>query len=78
LNDDSRQVLQFCAAALRTEPDVAFVIADGLSVLAIEANAINLLDVMSPKLTEGGRHVAPIAIVEQGRVAVGDKIGEMA
>jgi ethanolamine ammonia-lyase small subunit len=77
LDDDSRQALQAHAAERRSAPDVAFVIADGLSALAIEANAIPLLDAMLPKLAEESWHVAPIAIVEQGRVAVGDEVAEL-
>ena len=55
--------------------DAAFVIADGLSAFAIEENAVPFLDAVLAKL-EGWR-IAPLAIVEQGRVAVGDEVGEV-
>ena len=56
------------------EFDVVFVIADGLSALAVERHALQLLrDVFS--LIAGWR-VGPVCVVEQGRVAIGDAIGE--
>jgi ethanolamine ammonia-lyase small subunit len=55
--------------------DAAFVVADGLSALAIEENALPFLDAALAKL-EGWR-IAPVTIVEQGRVAVGDEVGEI-
>lgn len=54
--------------------DVAFVIADGLSALAIHHHAVALLDAITPKLQQEGWSVAPVALVEQGRVAIGDEI----
>jgi ethanolamine ammonia-lyase small subunit len=53
--------------------DLALVIADGLSALAIERHAIPLLAELLPRLQ--GLRLAPICIVEQGRVAIGDEIG---
>ena len=57
--------------------DVAFVIADGLSALAIENNAIALLELALPQLVKQGFSIAPLTIVEQGRVAIADEIGEL-
>jgi ethanolamine ammonia-lyase small subunit len=56
--------------------DVVFVIGDGLSALAIEENAAPFLDAMLPTLREGW-HVAPLCIVKEARVAVGDEVGEV-
>lgn len=59
--------------------DVAFVIADGLSALAIHRNAVALLSAALTRLRSDSAmtwSVAPIALVEQGRVAVGDEIGQ--
>ena len=53
--------------------DLAFVIADGLSAVAVQRHAFALLDALLPNLT--GWSIAPIAVVEQGRVAIGDEIG---
>lgn len=56
--------------------DVAFVIADGLSAVAIHKHAPALLQRIVPRLQAEGMQVAPLAIVQQGRVAVADDIGE--
>lgn len=56
--------------------DVAFVIADGLSAVAIHKHAPALLQRIVPRLQADGMQVAPLAIVQQGRVAVADDIGE--
>lgn len=66
-------------AAKRTAPDIAFVIADGLSALAVQKHAAPLLCATLARLQADTAHpwsVAPIALVEQGRVAVGDEVGE--
>lgn len=54
--------------------DVVFVIADGLSALAVTRHALPLLDEVLPLLNQQWS-VGPICIVEQGRVAIGDAIG---
>jgi ethanolamine ammonia-lyase small subunit len=55
--------------------DLAVTIADGLSALAVERNAIPMLAQLLPRLVNAGWCVAPIAVVQQGRVAVGDPVG---
>ncbi|GJJ02659.1 ethanolamine ammonia-lyase light chain [Duganella rhizosphaerae] len=57
--------------------DLAFVIADGLSALAIEQNALPFLKVMMARLAAESWSLAPLSIVRQGRVAVGDEVGEL-
>lgn len=57
-----------------TPAELAIVIADGLSALAIERHALPLVDALRARLGEGWR-LAPVALVEQGRVAIGDPIG---
>jgi len=54
--------------------DVVFVIADGLSALAVARHALPLLDEVLPLLNHQWS-VGPTCIVEQGRVAIGDAIG---
>ena len=49
-------------------------IADGLSALAVERHALRLLRAVLPLIA--GWRLAPVCVVEQGRVAVGDAIGE--
>ena len=56
--------------------DVAFVIGDGLSALAIEENATKFLDVMLPALAGSDWQVAPLCIVKEARVAIGDEVAE--
>lgn len=76
LDADSRARLE--ALPKPAEPyDVVFVIGDGLSAFAIEENAVKFLDVMLPQLSAGGWRVAPLCIVEEARVAIGDEIGEV-
>jgi ethanolamine ammonia-lyase small subunit len=55
--------------------DLAIVVADGLSALAVERNAIPLLAHLLPQLLVAGWTVAPLAVVQQARVAIGDPIG---
>lgn len=57
--------------------DVAFVIADGLSALAIGSHALPFLQVLLPCLANDNWNIAPLALVEQGRVAVADEAGEL-
>lgn len=58
--------------------DLAIVIADGLSARAIDENAINFLQVWLPLLHREfpNLSIAPISLVQQGRVAVGDEVGQ--
>jgi ethanolamine ammonia-lyase small subunit len=66
------------AAILKATPcDVAISIADGLSALAVERNAIPLLAVLLPRLAEDDWMIGPITLVQQGRVGICDAIGEL-
>jgi len=56
--------------------DVAVVVADGLSARALSVNLTPLLDALMPTLADLGLSVGPIVLVEQGRVAIGDEVGE--
>jgi ethanolamine ammonia-lyase small subunit len=56
---------------------VAIVIADGLSSTAIAANALPFVAAVLPMLKGEGLKLGPIAVVENGRVAIGDEIGEI-
>ena len=57
--------------------DLAVVIADGLSALAVAQNAPPCLESLHARLAAETWLLAPPAIVEQGRVAVGDEVGEL-
>lgn len=65
-------------AACRPNPatsfDLAFVVADGLSATAIHHHAVNFLDTLISSLADTSWSIGPVAIVEQGRVAIGDEI----
>jgi ethanolamine ammonia-lyase small subunit len=56
--------------------DTAIIIADGLSALAVERHALPLLEQLQALLPREDWRLAPLTVVAQGRVAVGDEIGE--
>lgn len=71
LNETSRALL-----ARQPKPvDVSLVIADGLSALAVERHVPALICALLPRLSR--RLLGPIVIVEQGRVAIADEVGEL-
>jgi ethanolamine ammonia-lyase small subunit len=74
LDEASRAQL---AAAAGAPCDLALVVADGLSALAIEQNALALLDALLPRLAQDGWSLAPMVAVRQGRVAIGDQVGAL-
>jgi ethanolamine ammonia-lyase small subunit len=71
LDDASREAL---ANLKRDEWELAVVVVDGLSALAVERHVAPLLRVWLPRV--GGWRIAPVCVVEQGRVAIGDAVGE--
>lgn len=73
LDDASRDVLAQHAA--EEEFDLSIIAADGLSALAVERHAAPLVKELL-RLLQGWR-LAPVCVVEQGRVAIGDEIGEL-
>ena len=56
--------------------DLALVIADGLSGLAVERHAVPLADAVAGWTRQMNWSLAPVAVVTNGRVAVGDEIGQ--
>lgn len=56
------------------QPHVVFVLADGLSALAVDRHAIALLDEIRAGV-DATVSVAPVSVVSDGRVAIGDEIG---
>jgi len=79
LDDKSSNTLRDHRNATEHHYDLAIAIVDGLSALAIEANAVPFLDCLIPALNNDPApwHLSPLCIVEQGRVAIGDVIGEL-
>src|SRR3954452_8975670 len=72
LNDDS-----LCRLRNRSSRfDVVFCIADGLSAVAVHRHAVHLLEAVFRLLDPSDWRVAPVVLVQQGRVAIADEIGE--
>jgi len=57
--------------------DLAFVIADGLSSLAIARNAAPFLAALQRRMAARQWSLAPLSIVRQARVAIGDEVGSL-
>jgi ethanolamine ammonia-lyase small subunit len=55
--------------------DLAFGVADGLSATAVNRHAVPLLSHTLQALKGEGWRMAPVSLVQQGRVAIGDEIG---
>lgn len=53
--------------------DLALIVADGLSALAVERHAAPLLAALLPEFAAW--RIAPLCVVEQARVAIADEIG---
>ncbi|WP_236208683.1 ethanolamine ammonia-lyase subunit EutC [Pseudomonas tohonis] len=77
LDEDSAQRLRQHAAANPGGYDLALVIADGLSSLAVQRHALPFLQRFEEQAAEDGWRTAPIALVEQGRVAVADEVAQL-
>jgi ethanolamine ammonia-lyase small subunit len=72
LGEDSRRLL----AKESGKFDAAFVLADGLSPRAIERHAPKMLETIFLMLRPLEWQLAPLVVVEQGRVAIADEVGE--
>lgn len=57
--------------------DVIFIVADGLSPLAVQTQAAPLIRVTTARLDPADWRIAPVVIAVQGRVALGDEIGSI-
>ena len=77
LNEASAQQLRDYALAHPGGVDLAVVIADGLSALAVHRHALPFLARMEEQTLSEGWSLSPVILVEQGRVAVADEIGEL-
>jgi len=74
--DLGRRLKPECRATLPGGPvDVVFILIDGLSALALQTHAAPLRHLLLPRLESDWR-IAPLVIATQGRVALGDDIGE--
>jgi ethanolamine ammonia-lyase small subunit len=77
LSDASAQTLREYATAHPGGVDLVIVIADGLSALAVHRHSLPFLARLEEQTSIEGWSVAPVILVEQGRVAVADEIGEL-
>ena len=75
LDEESKALLQTSAG--NQSWDVVFVIADGLSALAVERHALPVIEMTRSHLVTEGWRIAPYCLVSQGRVAIGDEIGAL-
>jgi ethanolamine ammonia-lyase small subunit len=77
LNEPSALQLRDYALAHPGGVDLAIVVADGLSSLAVHRHTLPFLDRLEEQITAEGWSVSPVILVEQGRVAVADEVGEL-
>ena len=77
LDDGSAQQLRDYAQANPGGIDLAIVVADGLSALAVHRHTLPFLNRMQAHIAQAAWRQSPVILVQQGRVAVGDEIGEL-
>jgi len=77
LSDESAQTLRNYALSHPGGIDLAVVVADGLSALAVHRHTLPFLARMEEQTAAEGWSLSPVILVEQGRVAVADEIGEL-
>ena len=77
LSDTSAQSLRDYAQANPGGVDLAIVVADGLSALAVHRHTLPFLTRLEEQMSADGWSIAPVVLVEQGRVAIGDEIGQL-
>ena len=77
LSDESAQLLRDHASAKPGGVDLAVVVADGLSALAVHKHTLPFLTRLEEQSSADGWSLSPVMLVEQGRVAVADEIGQL-
>ncbi|KAF1072847.1 MAG: Ethanolamine ammonia-lyase light chain [Pseudomonas citronellolis] len=76
LDEASANALQRHADRHPQGYDLAVVIADGLSSLAVQRHSLPFLERMEEQARNEGWQLSPVCLVEQGRVAVADEVAE--
>jgi ethanolamine ammonia-lyase small subunit len=74
LNEESKSIMQSISG---DACDIAIVVADGLSAVAINQHLLPLLQLLIPLLNKNNYSIAPISIVQQARVAIADEVGNL-
>ncbi|WP_115562230.1 ethanolamine ammonia-lyase subunit EutC [Xanthomonas arboricola] len=77
LADDAATHLRGLTAVHGGGHDVAVVVADGLSALAVHRHAAHMLEQIDALAAHEAWALAPVVLVAQGRVAIGDEVGEL-
>ncbi|MGH8417085.1 MAG: ethanolamine ammonia-lyase subunit EutC [Pseudomonas sp.] len=77
LSADSAQQLRSYVEAHPEGFDLAVVIADGLSSLAVQRHSPAMLERIDQLAAAEGWSLTPVVLVEQGRVAVADEVAEL-
>lgn len=77
LSDQSAQALREYAQAHPGGVDLVIVVADGLSALAVHRHTLPFLTRLEEQMAADEWSIAPVVLVEQGRVAIGDEIGQL-
>jgi ethanolamine ammonia-lyase small subunit len=77
LSETSRERLKQRAASRSEAYDAAFIVADGLSALAVHRNALPLLTLAARRLSDLGWRLGPVVVASGARVALGDEIGQL-
>ncbi|QKJ34170.1 ethanolamine ammonia-lyase subunit EutC [Pseudomonas sp. MPDS] len=76
LDESSVQILEDYAAANPGGVDLAIVVADGLSALAVHRHTLPFLARLEEQTAADGWSTSPVILVEQGRVAVADEVAQ--
>ncbi|NWD70401.1 ethanolamine ammonia-lyase subunit EutC [Pseudomonas gingeri] len=77
LNSTSAQQLREHALTHPGGVDLVIVVADGLSALAVHRHTVPFLTRLEEQIEAEGWSLSPVVLVEQGRVAVADEVGEL-
>ncbi len=72
LNNESKNKLQDSS---NEQFDIVIILADGLSAEAVNKNVFSILQLLMPALQQYA--IAPIVMVQNARVAIGDEIGSI-
>ena len=73
LNEQSQVIIQ----SLKNENAISIILADGLSPMAAQEQGSKLIDCLVEELRTLSMNMHPIFICSNGRVAIGDSIGEI-
>lgn len=75
---DDRSHFELCELAARGTPsELAIIVSDGLSALAVHRQAVPLLAALLPRLAADHWQIALIVVARFGRVALQDEVGQV-